>query len=47
MTVMVKCKQCGDEHPSRFIQSDDPNVLKNNTFMNNGESCPKCGKTST
>jgi hypothetical protein len=45
MTCMIKCKQCGFEHPSIFKM--DEHTLRDNIFSNNQEICSKCGKTST
>jgi len=45
---MVRCKECGDEHPSLLIQMDEKQ-FNNPTIVlkNNSEQCPKCGKRST
>ena len=45
MTVMVKCKSCGNEFRSLF-QTKDEEALKNNTITNMGESCPSCHQMS-
>ncbi len=43
--MMVKCKKCGNEHPS-MIQMDETSY-KTSTLSNNSEQCPKCGQMST
>jgi translation initiation factor 2 beta subunit (eIF-2beta)/eIF-5 len=43
--MMVKCRQCGDEHPS-MIQIDQES-FKTSALSNNSEQCSKCGKITT
>ena len=45
MAMMVKCKNCGDEHKSMIQMSEES--FKTNTLSDNTESCPSCGKMST
>ena len=44
-TLMVKCRDCGNEHPS-IIQMDT-SAFKTTKFQNKSEHCPKCGNVST
>jgi len=50
MPVMVKCKICGEKHPSGIqVGSTKEEFLKmaqTNILSNNSENCPKCGKMS-
>ncbi len=45
MTMMVKCKACGEVHSSA-IQVDQMR-FQTVTLTNNSEDCPKCHATST
>jgi hypothetical protein len=42
---MVKCKVCGESHPSA-IQMDKTS-FQTSILSNNSENCQKCGKMST
>jgi endogenous inhibitor of DNA gyrase (YacG/DUF329 family) len=44
-TMMVKCRDCGHEHPS-IIQMDTT-YFKNALLQEKREHCPKCGSVST
>ena len=46
MTLMVKCKKCGNEFPSRVIQMDEQS-FKAATVHGNVENCPQCRGIST
>jgi uncharacterized Zn finger protein len=45
MTVMVKCKSCGEVHKSG-IQLDEA-TFQTITLTNSSENCSKCGAVST
>jgi len=45
MTMMIKCKACGEVHSSA-IQVDQMR-FQTVTLTNNSEDCPKCHATST
>jgi hypothetical protein len=47
MVVVVKCKKCGQEFPSRLVNVSDEKTLKSNTFTNNNEPCPSCDQSSS
>lgn len=47
MTLLVKCKYCGFEHPSAIQIEMSFEALKTSELLNNSEDCPKCGKMST
>jgi ribosomal protein L37E len=47
MVVVVKCKKCGQEFPSKLVQSVNEQGLKNFTFQNNNEICLSCGQPSS
>jgi hypothetical protein len=44
MTMMVKCKQCGFQHPSSLQMDEDS--LEASSISNNSEKCTKCGYSS-
>ena len=44
-TMMIKCRDCGNEHPS-IIQMDTSD-FKSANIHENSEQCPKCGSVST
>jgi hypothetical protein len=47
MPLMVRCKECGFEHPSE-IQMDQKSFEDPNTILeNNSEGCWQCRKLST
>jgi len=43
--MMVKCKACGEAHPSGMQM--DETTFATTTLTNNSENCPKCQATST
>ena len=42
--MMVKCKQCGFEHPSALQMDEDS--FEASIISNNSENCTKCGHSS-
>jgi len=44
MTMMVKCKQCGFQHPSSLQMDEDS--FETSAISNNLENCIKCGYSS-
>ena len=44
-TMMVKCRDCGHEHPS-IIQMDTAD-FRTARINEKSEQCPKCGSVST
>ncbi len=47
MVVVVKCKKCGQEFPSKLVQTVNEGGLKNFTFQTNNEICTSCGQPSS
>lgn len=47
MVVVVKCKKCGQEFPSKLVQTVNEEGLKSFTFQNNNEICNSCGQPSS
>jgi ribosomal protein L37E len=47
MVVVVKCKKCGQEFPSKLVQTVNEQGLKNFTFESNNEICLSCGQPSS
>lgn len=47
MVVVVKCKKCGQEFPSKLVQTVNEEGLKSFTFQNNNEICISCGQPSS
>ncbi len=45
MALMVRCKNCGFEHPSG-VQKHEVS-FKTAIISNNSETCPQCGRVST
>jgi hypothetical protein len=45
ITMMVKCRDCGHEHPS-IIQMETSD-FQTAEFREKKEQCPKCGSMST
>jgi uncharacterized OB-fold protein len=44
--MMIKCRNCGHEHPS-IIQMDASDFKTAESFYEKDEKCPKCGSVST
>ena len=47
MVIVIKCKKCGQEFPSKLVQTVNEEGLKNFTFQNNNEICLSCGQSSS
>ncbi|HJR84413.1 MAG TPA: hypothetical protein VJ772_03485 [Nitrososphaeraceae archaeon] len=47
MVVVVKCKKCGQEFPSKLVQTVNEEGLKSFTFQKNNEICISCGQPSS
>ena len=47
MVVVVKCKKCGQEFPSKLVQTVNEQGLKNFTFESNNEICLSCCQPSS
>ena len=47
MVVVVKCKKCGQEFPSKLVHTVNEEGMKNFTFHNNNEICLSCGQSSS
>lgn len=45
MTMMVRCKECGYEHPSAI--QIDKQEFREAELSDNSEPCLECGKMST
>jgi hypothetical protein len=46
MVVVVTCKKCGQEFPSKLVQTINEEGLKSFKFQTNNEICQSCGQSS-
>jgi len=47
MVVVIKCRKCGQEFPSKLVQAVSEERLRCSHFKKNNEACSSCGQSSS